>query len=168
MFAFPQYWLRRFCLNLYFNTRLLSTGSLKCLLIIFDWIESICFMWIWEAREYWSCKSLRTFMSFLYIDLSRKGKQKEKNVSNKKSATSTEHLNGKCIQHDQPIFLNIKRNFLIMGLFCCQIQLTLHREIVWHVGPSINKRTCDLVCQPFNQNARKIAKVFNHLLKCQR
>ena len=155
MFAFPQYWLRRFCLNLYFNTRLLSTGSLKCLLIIFDWIESICFMWIWEAREYWSCKSLRTFMSFLYIDLSRKGKQKEKNVSNKKSATSTEHLNGKCIQHDQPKFLNMKRNFLIMGLFCCQIQLTLHREIVWHVGPSINKRTCDLVCQPFNQNARK-------------
>ena len=63
-------------------------------------------------------------MSFLYIDLSRKGKQKEKNVSNKKSATSTEHLNGKCIQHDQPKCLNMKRNFLIMGLFCCQIQLT--------------------------------------------
>ena len=48
------------------------------ILIIFDWIESICFMWIWEAREYWSCKSLRTFMSFPYIDLSQKGKQEEK------------------------------------------------------------------------------------------
>ena len=51
-------------------------------------------------------------MSFLYIDLSRKGKQKEKNVSNKKSATSSEHLKGKCIQNDQPKGLNIKRDFL--------------------------------------------------------
>ena len=47
-------------------------------IVIFDWIESICFMWIWEAGEYWSCKSLRTFMSFPYIDLSQKGKQEEK------------------------------------------------------------------------------------------
>ena len=40
---------------------------------IFDWIESICFMWIWEGPEYWSCKSLRTFMSFPYIDPNPEG-----------------------------------------------------------------------------------------------
>ena len=64
---FPNAITARFSKNLFLR-----------ILIIFDWIESICFMWIWEAREYWSCKSLRTFMSFPYIDLSQKGKQEEK------------------------------------------------------------------------------------------
>ena len=45
---------------------------------IFDWIESICFMWIWEGPEYWSCKSLRTFMSFPYIDPNPEGQTERK------------------------------------------------------------------------------------------
>ena len=65
---------------------------------IFDWIESICFMWIWEGPEYWSCKSLRTFMSFPYIDPNPEGQTERK----------------ECLKENY-VFFNAKiRNFFLL------------------------------------------------------